>query len=166
MAFKMNYNKSSFPFKGEKDKYPTKEDKKFLDEQREEPVRSEDYLTKTPTGPRAKVKKTDWEKMSHAEQEKYMNEEHHSIVPTFSDFMDDAMRKKKSESKSSPVPMAPKEGKVIGSHTAKFTQKKKKSKFNFKGKGKFNFGKSADYSQKAIDHRKYSNPEKYDDDRN
>ena len=39
------------------------------------------------------------------------------------------------------------------------------SGFDFKGKGKFNFGKTADYSQKAIDHSKYSDLEKYDDDR-
>ena len=39
-----------------KDEYPTKEDKKFLKEQREEPVHSMDYLTKLPTGPRAEKK--------------------------------------------------------------------------------------------------------------
>ena len=40
-----------------------------------------------------------------------------------------------------------------------------KKSFNFKNKGKFNFGKSNDYSQKGIDHRKYSDLEKHDDDK-
>ena len=39
-----------------KDEYPTEADKKFLKEQREEPVHSMDYLTKLPTGPRAEKK--------------------------------------------------------------------------------------------------------------
>jgi len=56
-------------------------------------------LTKKPVGPRATKKKSDFEKMSYAEQEKYMNEEHHSIVPTFSDHMQDALNKKKSKKK-------------------------------------------------------------------
>ena len=60
--------------------------------------------------------------------------------------------------------MKPKVGEVIGSHTAKFTKKKKKSKFDFKKTR--DFSKIADYSKKAMDYRKYSNPEKYGDDRN
>jgi len=59
------------------------------------PAKQVDLTKKKGKGPRAKVKKTDFEKMSYAEQERYMNEEHHSIVPTFSDHIDDAMRKKK-----------------------------------------------------------------------
>ena len=34
-----------------KDEYPTKEDKKFLKEQREESVHAMDYLSKLPVGP-------------------------------------------------------------------------------------------------------------------
>ena len=52
--------------------------------------------------------------------------------------------------------MEPKEGNVIGSHTAKFTQKKKG--FDFTGTGNFKFPK--DYDMK-----KYSDYTKYDDDR-
>ena len=62
--------------------------------------------------------------------------------------------------------MKPKVGDVIGSHTAKFTEKKKKKKFDFKGKGNFDFKKTRDYSKKARDYKKYSDLEKYDDDRN
>ena len=46
-----------------KDEYPTKADKKFLKEQREEPVHAMDYLSKLPSGPRAEKKevKDDWD---------------------------------------------------------------------------------------------------------
>ena len=54
-------------------------------------------LYKTPVGPVAEVKKTDFEKMSYAEQEKYMNEKHHSIVPTMSDFIYSARHKNKNK---------------------------------------------------------------------
>jgi hypothetical protein len=45
-----------------KDEYPTEADKKFLKEQREESVHAMDYLSKLPSGPRAKKKeiKDDW----------------------------------------------------------------------------------------------------------
>jgi hypothetical protein len=142
MAFKMNYNKSSFPFKGKKDE-----------------------LTKTPVGPRAEERKTKITEEEEQVIENMSNQETASEIIQHEMYLK-RLREKKDKSKSSPVPMAPKEGKVKGSYTATFTKKKKKSKFNLKGKGKFNFKKSADYSQKAIDHRKYSNPEKYDDDRN
>ena len=63
--------------------------------------------------------------------------------------------------------MKPKVGEVTGSYTATFTEKKKKkkkkSKFNFNKTR--DFSKSADYSQKAIDYRKYSDLEKHDTDR-
>jgi len=83
--------------KKKKEKYPTEEDKKFLEEQREESVHAMDYLSKLPAGPVAEVKKTDFEKMSHAEQEEYMNEKHHSIVPTMSDFIHSARHKNKNK---------------------------------------------------------------------
>jgi hypothetical protein len=142
MAFKMNYNKSSFPFKGKKDE-----------------------LTKTPVGPRAEERKTKITEEEEQVIENMSNQETASEIIQHEMYLK-RLREKKDKSKSSPVPMAPKEGKVKGSYTATFTKKKKKSKFNLKRKGKFNFKKSADYSQKAIDYRKYSNPEKYDDDRN
>ena len=52
--------------------------------------------------------------------------------------------------------VSPMKDKVIGSHTAKFTQKKKG--FDFTGTGNFKFPK--DYDMK-----KYSDYTKYDDDR-
>lgn len=97
MAFKMK-GFSGFgnsPMKQRKDY--TKKDYDFLKEQREERVKSTDYLTKTPTGPRATRKLTDFEKMSYAEQEKYMNEKHHSIAPTMSDFIHSARHKNKNK---------------------------------------------------------------------
>ncbi len=155
MAFKMNYNKSSFPFKGKKDE-----------------------LTKTPVGPRAEERKTKITEEEEQVIENMSNQETASEIIQHEMYLK-RLREKKDKSKSGAlpmkepakktkpeVPMAPKEGKVKGSYTATFTKKKKKSKFNLKRKGKFNFKKSADYSQKAIDYRKYSNPEKYDDDRN
>ena len=57
MAFKMRgfSGFGNLPVKQRK-KY-TKKDYDFLKKQREERVKSIDYLTKTPTGPRAEVKK-------------------------------------------------------------------------------------------------------------
>jgi len=57
MAFKMKgFSGFGNPPVKQRKKY-TKKDYDFLKEQREERVRSIDYLTKTPVGPRAKVKK-------------------------------------------------------------------------------------------------------------
>jgi len=54
-------------------------------------------LFKKQSGPKATKKLTDFEKMSYAEQEKYMNEKHHSIVPTMSDFIHSARHKNKNK---------------------------------------------------------------------
>ena len=59
------------------------------------PAKQVDLTKKKGKGPRAEVKKTDWEKMSYEEQEAYMNEKHHGIVPRIHDFIEDAQNKKK-----------------------------------------------------------------------
>ena len=80
MGYKMKgfsgFGNSPAKQKNKKEEYPTKEDKKFLKEQREESVHAMDYLTKIPTGPRAKVKNVDLDKeltehnMWHVDDEK------------------------------------------------------------------------------------------------
>ena len=42
-----------------------------------------DLTKKTGKGPRAEVKKTELEKMTEEEYQRYMNDKHHNIVPTF-----------------------------------------------------------------------------------
>ena len=65
------------PVKQKKEKYPTKEDKKFLDEQREESVKSMDYLTKTPVGPIVTEKeKKDRQDKARQKREKANRSEH------------------------------------------------------------------------------------------
>ena len=91
-------------------------------------VKSTDYLMKTPNPTTAsnsakekyededattfsKPTKTAFDKKPYAEQERYMNEEHHSIVPKIGDFINDAQNKKKSAAKmygkKSPAKIAP-----------------------------------------------------------
>ena len=63
MGYGMKYTKGGFPFKSSPAKI--------------------DLTKKTGMGPRATVKKTELEKMTEEEYQKYMNEKHHSNVPTF-----------------------------------------------------------------------------------
>ena len=60
MGYKMKgfsgFGNSPAKQKKKKEEYPTEEDKKFLEEQREEPVHSMDYLTRMPVGPVAEKK--------------------------------------------------------------------------------------------------------------
>ncbi len=64
MGYGMKYTKGGFPFKS-----PAKQ--------------TVDLTKKTGLGPRAKVKKTELEKMTEEEYQRHMNDEHHGNVPTF-----------------------------------------------------------------------------------
>mgnify|MGYP003645869035 CR=1 FL=1 len=50
---------------------------------------------------KAEVKKTKFEKMTEEEYQEYMNEKHHSNVPTINDFIGDAQNKQKASNKKS-----------------------------------------------------------------
>ena len=111
MGYGMKYTKGGFPFKSS----PAKQDD-FLKSQNEEAVKSTDYLMKTPNSTTASddAKKayedgdattlTNNEK-SKAKREdehvRFMNDEHHSIVPTINDFIGDAQNKQKASNKKS-----------------------------------------------------------------
>ena len=88
-----------------------KEDK-FLKEQKEEAVKSTDYLMKTPNSTTASddakiayedgdaTTLTNNEKSKDKQEEEYvrfMNDKHHSIVPTIDDFISDAQNKRKAK---------------------------------------------------------------------
>ena len=79
MAYGMKYTKGGFPFKSSPAKV--------------------DLTKKTGKGPRAEVKKTKLEKMTEEEYQRYMNDKHHSIVPTINDFISDAQNKQKASNK-------------------------------------------------------------------
>ena len=111
MGYGMKYTKGGFPFKAS----PAKQDD-FLKSQNEEAVKSTDYLMKTPNSTTASddAKKayedgdattlTNNEK-SKAKREdehvRFMNDKHHSIVPTINDFIGDAQNKQKASNKKS-----------------------------------------------------------------
>ena len=61
------------------------------------PAKEKVNLTKKQVGPVAEKIKTDWDKMSDYEKERYMNDKHISIVPRMSDFIYSAIHNKKKK---------------------------------------------------------------------
>ena len=77
------------------------------------PVRNKVDLTKkTGKGPRAGVKKTELEKMTEEEYQRYMNDKHHSNIPTFTNSNpspnDQALASAKSKKIKPSYPATPK----------------------------------------------------------